>query len=98
MSITKQYLKTKPFCKVTFLLNNLTASSVAVVGDFNAWDPTKNQLKKLKNGTFKATLNFPKETSYEFRYLIDGEFSNDAEADRFQWNAYANTENSVLEL
>ncbi|KQC29902.1 isoamylase early set domain-containing protein [Flagellimonas eckloniae] len=98
MAIKKQYLKSKPVCKVTFSVPADEAKKVAVVGDFNNWNPKGSKLKKLKNGTFKGTFEFPNENSYEFRYLVDGNYINDAEADRFQWNDYAGTENAVLEV
>ena len=98
MSITKQYLKSKPVCKVTFTVPAEEAKKVAVVGDFNNWSPKESALKKLKNGTFKGTFELPKEQTYEFKYLVDGNFVNEPEADRFQWNDYAGTENAVLEL
>lgn len=98
MAITKQYLKTKPVCKVTFSVPAEDANKVAVVGDFNNWDPKGSSLKKLKNGTFKGTFNLPKDNSYEFKYLVDGNYVNDAEADRYQWNDYAGAENGVLEV
>ncbi len=74
------------------------AKKVAVVGDFNNWNPKESTLKKLKNGTFKGTFDLPQENTFEFRYLVDGTYINDAEADRYQWNDYAGTENAVLEL
>lgn len=98
MAITKQYLKTKPVCKVTFSVPAEDASKVAVVGDFNNWDPKGSSLKKLKNGTFKGTFNLPKDNTYEFKYLVDGNYVNDSEADRYQWNDYAGAENGVLEV
>ncbi len=98
MGIAKQYLKTKPVCKVTFTVPAEDAKKVAVVGDFNNWDSKGSTLKKLKNGTFKGTFDLPKESTYEFRYLVDGNYVNEAEADRYQWNDYAGTENAVLEL
>ncbi|MBO0322781.1 isoamylase early set domain-containing protein [Muricauda sp. CAU 1633] len=98
MAIKKQYLKSKPVCKVTFTVPAEEADKVAVVGDFNNWNPKGSTLKKLKNGTFKGTFELPNENSYEFRYLIDGAYTNDEEADRFQWNDYAGTENAVLEV
>ncbi|MBT8306940.1 MAG: isoamylase early set domain-containing protein [Maribacter sp.] len=98
MGIAKQYLKTKPVCKVTFTVPAKDAKKVAVVGDFNNWDPKGSTLKKLKNGTFKGTFDLPKESTYEYRYLVDGNYVNEAEADRYQWNDYAGTENAVLEL
>ncbi len=97
MPLTKKYLKTKPVCKVTFTVPAAEATTVAVAGDFNNWDTTAS-LKKLKNGNFKGTFDIPTEQSYEFRYVIDGEWTNEQEADRFEWNSYAATENSVIEL
>ncbi|WP_276165580.1 isoamylase early set domain-containing protein [Zobellia alginiliquefaciens] len=99
MAISKQYLKTKPVCKVTFTVPAEEATKVAVVGDFNNWKASKaSALKKLKNGNFKGTLELPKEASFEFKYIIDGNYVNEAEADRYQWNDYAGGENAVLDL
>lgn len=98
MAIKKQYLKSKPVCKVTFTVPAQEADQVAVVGDFNNWSPQRSVLKKLKNGNFKGTFELPKENSYEFRYLVDDVYINEAEADRYQWNDYAGTENAVLEI
>ncbi|MFT5750665.1 MAG: 1,4-alpha-glucan branching enzyme [Flavobacteriales bacterium] len=97
MPVTKKYLKSKPVCKVTFAVPAENAQTVAVSGDFNNWNTT-TALKKLKNGTFKGTLDLSTDTSYEFRYIVDGEWVNETEADRFQWNDFAAAENSVLEL
>jgi hypothetical protein len=43
-------------------------------------------------------MDLPKDTSYEFRYLVDDSFINDAEADGYKWNEFAGAENSVLAL
>ncbi len=98
MAITKQYLKTKPVCKVTFSVPAKDADQVAVVGSFNAWDTEAVTLKKLKNGTFKGTLDLEKDNSYEFRYVVDGTYINDDQADAYVWNDYAAAENGVLSL
>ena len=98
MAIKKQYLKTKPICKVTFIVPAKDAKKVAVVGTFNDWNSKTSKLRKLKNGTFKGTIDLEKDNNYQFRYLIDGEFKNEEQADRYDWNDYAGTENSVLEL
>jgi 1,4-alpha-glucan branching enzyme len=98
MAIKKQFLKTKNICKVTFTVPAENAESVAVLGDFNNWDPKANTLKKLKNGTFKGVFDIEKDSSYEFRYLIDNTYINDEQADSYKWNDYANAENSVLSL
>jgi 1,4-alpha-glucan branching enzyme len=98
MAIKKQFPKAKPVCKVTFSVAAKEAAGVAVVGDFNNWDPKAGGLAKLKNGTFKGTFDIDKHASYEFRYMIDGIFVNEPEADAFRWNDFAGAENSVLAL
>ncbi|MFD0862807.1 isoamylase early set domain-containing protein [Sungkyunkwania multivorans] len=98
MAISKQYLKSKPVCKVTFTVPAKEANKVSVIGDFNDWNAEVSSLKKLKNGNFKGTLNVPANNSYEFKYLVDGAYWNDEAADRYQWNDYAGAENSVVEV
>jgi len=98
MAVTKQYLKTKPVCKVTFTVPAENAEQVAVVGDFNSWNTKNSGLKKLKNGTFKGTFDLPKEKTFEFRYIVDGNYVNETEADGYQWNDYAGAENALLQL
>jgi 1,4-alpha-glucan branching enzyme len=96
MSIKKQFIKTKPVCKVTFSVEAKEANTASVVGDFNNWNPEEGELSKLKNGTFKGVFDMPKDASYEFKYIIDGAFVNEAEADSFKWNDFAGTENGVI--
>ena len=98
MPISKQYLKSKPVCKVTFTVPAKEASSVSVAGEFNEWNTEAVQLKKLKNGTFKGTVDLPKDKRFEFKYVVDGQWTNESEADGYQWNDFAAAENSVLEL
>ncbi|MEZ7497074.1 isoamylase early set domain-containing protein [Leeuwenhoekiella aequorea] len=96
MSITKQFLKSKPECKVTFVVENIDAKTVAVAGDFNNWE--KAELKKLKNGSFKGSLNIPVDASYEFKYAVDQNWMTEPEADGARWNDFAGAENSILSL
>lgn len=98
MAIKKQYLKSKPVCKVTFSVPAKEAKSVAVVGNFNEWNTKATKLKKLKNGTFKGAVDLASENSYEFRYIVDGNYINDEQADGFAWNEFAAAENGVLNL
>lgn len=98
MSIKKQFIKTKPVCKVTFSIADKEAKSIAVVGDFNNWNTNEGTLSQLKNGTFKGVFELNKDTSYEFKYLVDGVYVNEPEADSYRWNDFAGSENSVLNL
>ncbi len=101
MAITKQYLKSKPVCKVTFVVPAETvggAKAVNVVGEFNNWDAAATALKKQKDGTFKGTVELTAGKEFQFRYLIDSLiWANDVEADKFVFNGMAD-ENSVLVL
>jgi len=96
MAIKKQFIKTKPVCKVTFSIVAKDADHAAVVGDFNNWNVAEGTLNKLKNGTFKGVFDVNKDASYEFKYVLDGAFVNEPEADSFKWNDFAGSENSVI--
>lgn len=98
MAISKQYLKSKPICKVTFSILAEEAKEVSVVGSFNEWDTKAAPLKKLKNGTFKGTVNLDKDSSYEFKYVVDGAYVNDDAADAYAWSEFASADNGVLNL
>lgn len=102
MSITKQYLKTKPACKVTFTLPGSQfeyASDIALVGDFNDWDTAALKLKKNKSGDFATTLTLDKDRDYQFRYLINGtDWLNDETADAYLPSPVSYDENSVIKL
>ena len=82
----------------TFSVPAEEAEQVAVVGSFNNWDTKATSLKKLKNGTFKGTVDLEKDNAYEFRYVVDGVYINDDQADAYAWSDYAAAENGVLNL
>jgi len=102
MAIKKQYLKSKPVCKVSFKLPKELARGAEVVhlvGEFNDWKIGANPMRKLKNGAFTLTLDLETGKDYQFRYLIDGDiWENDPEADRYEFSPFGNCENSVLAL
>lgn len=98
MAITKQYLKSKPVCKVTFSILAEDAKKVSLVGSFNEWNAKATPLKKLKNGTFKGAVDLDTNNSYEFKYLVDGAFVNDDAADSYVWNEFASADNSVVKV
>lgn len=105
MAVTKKFLKTKPEVQVTFEVKVDTtesASQVYVVGDFAGWEPV--ELKKLKNGAFKTTINLPtnQQDSYQYRYrfvLPDGseKFDNEVQADGYCSNPFGG-ENSIISV
>lgn len=99
--IKKQYLKTKPVCKVSFKISAeiIQSNQIAIVGNFNAWNPDANLMKKLKDGSFSATIEFPIDTTVQFRYLSDNTvWFNDEEADDFVSSGISSEENCLLVL
>lgn len=102
MSLKKQYLKSKPVCKVTFRLNAeeaKNAASARLVGDFNKWDASVSPMKKLKNGDFTQTIDLETDHEYQFRYLLDDEmWENDWEADAYKPSPISMEDNSVVVL
>lgn len=100
MAFKKQYLKSKAVCKVTFKISKdeaHEAESVRLVGDFNNWDTTTTPMKKLKDGSFTATLELDKDAKYQFRYLLnDQEWENDAAADEYLPSPVSFDQNSVV--
>ena len=102
MSIKKQFLKTKPICKVTFRIPEKlgnSAKTAHVVGEFNGWNFLATPMRKLKSGAFTTTLDLEQGREYQFRYLLDKKnWQNDADADNLAPTPYADSENSVIVL
>ncbi|MCF8458187.1 MAG: isoamylase early set domain-containing protein [Bacteroidales bacterium] len=95
----KEYLKSKPECKVTFRLPKeivAEAETVNLVGDFNNWDANSTPMKKLKSGEFTVTVTLQKDNEYQYRYFIDGKiWKNEENADKYLMNEFG-SENSVV--
>jgi len=102
MTITKQFFKTKPECKIKFTLSveeTDNAETASLVGNFNNWDPTVTPMKKQKDGSFSVAVTLPTGQSSKFRYLLDNNrWINDPDADCFEYCSFAGGENSVLNL
>lgn len=100
MGLKKQYLKSKPVCKVTFTVTRKAAGSaqkIHLVGDFNKWRKKSLPMKKLKSGDFKITVDLPCGRDYQYRYLFDNMiWQNDWEADKYVASPYHDAENSVV--
>jgi 1,4-alpha-glucan branching enzyme len=99
MSFKKQFLKSKPVCKVSFRLDATEAagaSKVQLLGDFNDWDESVEPMTKLKSNDFTANLELESGKEYQFRYYIDGSiWKNDSQADYFVANGFGD-ENGVV--
>lgn len=70
------------FIHVTFALPAcLWAAQVAVVGDFNQWDPTVLPMHCTRGDQWQAEIELPAGGHYEFRYWVDGRWMTDYQAD-----------------
>ena len=102
MSLKKRYLKSKPFCKVTFELPKeivKDAEQVNLVGEFNDWNLQSTPLTRRKAGHFNVTLTLATGREYQFRYVVDGaSWINDDAADRYAATDLPGVENSVVVL
>jgi len=102
VSIKKQYLKTRPACRVTFRLSDKDARDarrIFIVGDFNNWKETATPMKPLKKGGFVADLTLETGREYQFRYFFDRiAWGNDPQADKYIHSPYGNCDNSVIEI
>jgi 1,4-alpha-glucan branching enzyme len=100
MSTIKKYLKTKPVCKVTFKIPSTcveNAEKVALVGEFNNWNKEAVLMDKLKDGSFKATVDLEVGKAYAYRYLIDNKiWENDWDADKYENNGISAEDNSIV--
>ena len=100
MSIKKQYLKSKPVCKVTFRLPRQRAAGArkaALAGEFNDWKVDRTPMKALKNGDFTVTLNLKTGQEYQYRYIVDNQgWITDDGADKYVHSGFADCQNSVV--
>jgi hypothetical protein len=73
-------------------------SSVAVVGDFNDWNPNKHLLNdENEDGIWTATLRL-EPGRYEYMFILDGqEWVPDPEAYRYVRDGFGN-KNAVIEI
>ena len=102
MSIRKQFLKTRPVCKVTFSIPETRsngAKTAHVVGEFNNWSISAAPMKRLKTGGFRTTIDLKSGRVYEFRYLLgESHWENDPDADGSMPTPFGESHNSVIIL
>jgi 1,4-alpha-glucan branching enzyme len=74
--------------QVTFVFQpNGDCRKVALAGDFNDWQPDSGKMTRQKDGSFRKRLNLdPGEHRYKF--WVDGEWIEDPEAERHDYNQY----------
>ena len=75
----------------------IEAETLAIVGDFNAWNRTSHPMKRRKDGAWARTLRLAPGV-HHYRYLADDAiWYNDWSADRYEPSGLGE-DNSVIEL
>jgi 1,4-alpha-glucan branching enzyme len=97
--LKKSYSKTGQYCRVTFKTpEEVNARTASLCGEFNDWDASAHPMKRLKDGSFSATVSLEAGCLYRFRYLLDGHrWENDWAADAYIPNEF-DSDDSVVEV
>ena len=102
MALDKQFLKSRPVCKVRFSISAEEANGASegcVVGEFNEWNAAASPLKLQKDGSLTAVLEIPTGREYRFRYLVGKHrWLNEPEADGYEYCSFAGCDNSLLNI
>jgi hypothetical protein len=84
------------YVRVIFELpSSLWASCIYLVGDFNDWREDEICLYQDRSGAWTTSLDLLEGETYEFRYIIDGQWRTDFQADAVTDNIYA-SQNSIV--
>ncbi len=71
------------------------ADHIFLVGDFNDWNVTATPFVQGRDGVWRAVLDLPEGKTYQFRYLVDGNWQTDFHADGWIQNEYG-SQNSLV--
>ena len=82
--------------RVTFSVHAPHARDVAVAGTFNDWDPSSRPLSREAGGSWTVTF-YLAPGSYEYRFVVDGIWTDDPCCTTRCWNQYGG-ENCILEV
>jgi len=81
--------------RVTFVCTlDPAPKTVYLVGDFNQWDPSRQKMVKMKDGSFRARVDLPAST-YQYKFVADGAWINDPDGEWRVANPFG-TLNSVV--
>ena len=83
--------------RVAFSVRAEPGSTVAVAGDFNAWDPAAKPMEdKDGSGLYKATVTLAP-GAYEYKFVINGTWTVDPDCKEWVQNSMG-TLNSVIRV
>ena len=71
------------------------ADRISLTGDFNEWRENDILLQQARSGVWQVALDFPVGASYQFRYVVDGQWYTDSHADGVPDNQFG-SQNSLV--
>ena len=71
------------------------ADRISLTGDFNEWRENDIMLQQARSGVWQATVDLPLGARYQFRYIVDGQWTTDSHADGMSDNEFG-SQNSVV--
>jgi len=81
--------------QVTFVFRPANGCrKVLLAGTFNAWEPSACPMARQKDGTYRKRLNL-EPGEYRFKYLVDGEWVEDSQADSLVRNEFGTYDSLV---
>ncbi len=81
---------------VRFTLKHPVAQKVSLAGVFNNWEPNQINLEQRADHTWQTEVHLSPGI-YEYRYIVDGKWSDDPQAARFATNPFG-SRNAVLKV
>jgi 1,4-alpha-glucan branching enzyme len=94
--IRKHHSPLSGHVRVVFELPScIWADRIYLVGDFNDWQANDIFLQQARSGVWQAALDLPLGKSYQFRYVIDGQWRTDSHADGLSDNSFG-SQNSIV--
>ena len=88
--------KTQLRRKETFELVAPLACSVQLVGDFTSWQENPVELKRQKDGVWRATVPLDP-GHHEYRFVVDGQWRDDSGCDSRSPNPFGG-ENCIRDV
>jgi 1,4-alpha-glucan branching enzyme len=82
--------------RVRFIWPDCSACSVFLVGDFNDWNERSHPLRKANAEKYELEVHL-RPGNYRFKYLIDGIWWNDPDAEAYEPNPWG-SEDSIIRI
>jgi 1,4-alpha-glucan branching enzyme len=93
MSSQKQNKKAQKR-RITFKLEASGAKEAILAGDFNSWDVKKHRMKMDVKGRWTKIVTLAP-GSYEYKFVVDGEWQNDPNNDQVVPNSFGTLNNHL---